>query len=276
MSDPAAPPHAILSPAPPAADDARSRSRTGWRLNGVILVFGLLALWEASARLGWASSTSWPPVSAVFLSLFRGFVSGELPLLLASTLMRATAGYVIGCGLGIGFGLLLGSNRWSRYVLKPIIEVLRPIPAPAIVPPLILFLGVDNALKIFVISLACFFPVFLNTLGGVAAIDDVLLQTVRTFRMSARKTLLSVVLPASLPMIVAGMRTATGIALVVTVIAEMIAGSSGLGYYIMQMQYALKPEAMYAAVICLAATGYLLNRAVMIAEARFVPWLGKG
>lgn len=136
-------------------------------------------------------------------------------------------------------------------------------------------LGVDNALKIFVISLACFFPVFLNTPGGIGAVDDVLLQTARTFRISGRKTLLSVVLPASLPMIAAGIRTATGIALVVTVIAEMIAGSSGLGYYIIQMQYALKPEAMYAAVICLAATGYLLNRLVLLAETHFVPWIGK-
>jgi ABC-type nitrate/sulfonate/bicarbonate transport system permease component len=130
-------------------------------------------------------------------------------------------------------------------------------------------------LKVCVVALACFFPLFLNTLAGVANVDDVLLQTARTFRVRSARLLLSVVLPASLPMIAAGMRVAIGIALVVTVIAEMIAGAAGLGYYIVQMQYAMRPEAMYAAVICLAATGYLLNRIFLVAEARCIPWLGK-
>jgi ABC-type nitrate/sulfonate/bicarbonate transport system permease component len=259
----------------PAADSYVDRFRNSRRLSGVLLVVALLLLWEASARLGWVNSSNWPPVTGVFAALLRGFSDGELARLLTSTLSRMAAGYVIGCGCGIALGLLLGTNRWARYVLKPLIEVMRPIPAPAIVPPLILLLGVDNALKIFVVALACFYPVFLNTLAGVAGVDEVLLQTARTFKVSARRVLLNVILPASLPMIAAGMRTATGIALVVTVIAEMIAGSAGLGYYIIQMQYALKPEPMYAAVICLAVTGYLLNRIFLLVEARAIPWLGK-
>jgi ABC-type nitrate/sulfonate/bicarbonate transport system permease component len=262
-------------PDQPAAMGYLYRLRSARRLSGVLLVAALLLLWEASARLGWVASSNWPPVSGVFVALVRGFADGELARLLASTLSRMAAGYVIGCGCGIALGLLLGTNRWARYVLKPLIEVMRPIPAPAIVPPLILLLGVDNALKVFVVALACFYPVFLNTLAGVAGVDEVLLQTARTFKLSSRRVLLNVILPASLPMIAAGMRTATGIALVVTVIAEMIAGSAGLGYYIIQMQYALKPEAMYAAVICLAVTGYLLNRIFLLIEARAIPWLGK-
>jgi ABC-type proline/glycine betaine transport system permease subunit len=143
---------------------------------------------------------------------------------------------------------LLGSNRYLRYAIKPLIEVLRRIPAPAIVPPLILFLGVDGSLKIAVVAMACFFPVFINTLAGVEGIDDVLLQTARTLRTGRVRTLTRVVLPAPLPMIAAGLQIAIGIGLVVTVISDMIAGSSGLGYYIVQMQYAMKPEAMYAAI----------------------------
>jgi len=245
------------------------------RLSGFVLVAALLCLWEASARLGWVNSQNWPPVSLVLVAVAQGIASGELASLLLSTLRRMASGYVLGCGIGVALGLLLGTNRWLRYVLKPIIEVIRPIPAPAIVPPLILFLGVDDALKIFVVSLACFFPAFLNTLAGVETIDDVLLQTARTFRVGARRTLFQVVFPATLPMIAAGLRVATGIALVVTVISEMIAGSSGIGYYIIQMQYAMKPEAMYAAVLLLAVTGYLVNRVFLVVEQRFIPWLGK-
>lgn len=265
----------LPSPDLPAADGYLRRLRGSRRWSGVLLIVALLVLWEASARLGWVNSSNWPPVSGVFVALFQGLAGGELAQLLASTLTRMAVGYVIGCGCGVALGLLLGANRWARYILKPLIEVLRPIPAPAIVPPLILFLGVDDALKVFVVALACFFPVFLNTLAGVASVDDVLLQTARTFKVTSRRVLLSVILPASLPMIAAGMRVATGIALVVTVIAEMIAGSAGLGYYIVQMQYALQPEAMYAAVICLAATGYLLNRIFLVMESRYIPWLGK-
>jgi ABC-type nitrate/sulfonate/bicarbonate transport system permease component len=103
-------------------------------------------------------------------------------------------------------------------------------------------------MKIAVVAMACFFPVFINTLASVEGIDDVLLQTARTLRTGRVRTLTRVVLPAPLPMIAAGLQIAIGIGLVVTVISDMIAGSSGLGYYIVQMQYAMKPEAMYAAI----------------------------
>jgi ABC-type nitrate/sulfonate/bicarbonate transport system permease component len=133
----------------------------------------------------------------------------------------------------------------------------------------------DDSLKITVVAMACFFPVFINTLAGVEGIDDVLLQTARTFRTGRIRTLTRVFLPATLPMIAAGLRIAIGIGLVVTVIPEMIAGSSGLGYYIVQMQYAMKPEAMYAAIATLALTGYALNRIFLVLEAYLVPWIGK-
>jgi ABC-type nitrate/sulfonate/bicarbonate transport system permease component len=245
------------------------------RLRGLLLIAALLALWEVSARFGWVSSSNWPPFSGVVLALAKGWTSGELPMLIASTLRRVALGYVLGCTAGIVLGALLGIDRWARYALKPIIEVLRPIPAPAIVPMLILFLGVDDLLKVVVVALACFFPVFLNTLSGVAGVDAVLIETARTFRISRFRTLKSVILPAATPTIAAGMRIAIGNALVVTVISEMIAGSTGLGYYIVQMQYALRPEPMYAAIISLSAMGYLLNRAFVALDRRWLPWIGR-
>jgi len=100
---------------------------------------------------------------------------------------------------GITLGLLLGVNRWLRYLIRPIIEVIRPIPAPAVIPPLILFLGVDDALKIFIVALASFFPVFTNAFSGVHAVDDTLVQTARTFRVGWYRTMMKVILPATLP-----------------------------------------------------------------------------
>jgi ABC-type nitrate/sulfonate/bicarbonate transport system permease component len=266
---------------PEAGLEARAAARPSrpWlhtRASGVGLILALLVLWEASARLGWVQSQSWPPFSSVLAAAWRGIADGELSLPLLSTLGRMLAGYAIGCSLGVAFGLLLGGNRWIRYLVLPVLEVIRPIPVPAIVPPLILFLGIDNALKVFVVALASFFPALINTMAGVLAVDDVLLQTARTFRTGWLRTMLRVVLPATLPAIASGLRVAIGLALVVTVIAEMIAGSAGIGYYIVQMQYALRPDAMYAAVLCLALTGYGLNRLFLAGEARLIPWMGRG
>ena len=262
---------------PPSAR-AGARPRRDWahtRASGVLLVVGLLLLWEASARFGWVQSGSWPPFSAVLAATWRGFVEGELALPLLSTIGRMLAGYAIGCSLGVVLGLLLGGNRWLRYLLLPVVEAIRPIPIPAIVPPLILFLGLDDALKIFVVALASFFPALINTMAGVLGVDDVLMQTARTFRVGWTRTTLRVVLPATLPAISSGLRVAIGLALVVTVVAEMIAGSAGIGYHIVQMQYALRPDAMYAAVLCLALTGYVLNRLFLAGEARLIPWMGR-
>lgn len=259
-----------------AGEQARRRPRFfGTRASGFALVFLLLVVWECSARFGWVASSNWPPFTTILRALLEGFVDGELAWPLLGTLQRMLIGYASGCFAGIALGLLLGTVRSLRYIFLPLIEIMRPIPAPAIIPPLILFLGVDDALKIVIIALASFFPVFVNAMAGVSSVDDVLRQTARTFRIGWRRTVMQVVLPATLPSIAAGMRTAISLSLVVAVIAEMIAGSAGMGYYIIQMQYALKPQYMYAAVICLAVLGYGLNALFLTFERRMMPWVGR-
>jgi ABC-type nitrate/sulfonate/bicarbonate transport system permease component len=150
----------------------------------------------------------------------------------------AAIGYVAASMAGIRLGIVLARNRALRYGLLPLIEIVRPMPTPAVIPPLILFLGVDDALKIFIVALASFFPIFTNTFVGVASIDDTLIQTARTSRTLSARMLYDVILPATLPAIAAGLRTATSLCLVVAVLSEMIAGSSGIGYYLIEMQYA--------------------------------------
>jgi ABC-type nitrate/sulfonate/bicarbonate transport system permease component len=258
---------------PAAIASARAAFDKRWL--GVALILALLSLWEASARRGWVTSDYWPPFSLVLRAAMYGLGDRDMMNAFLSTISRSALGYATGSGIGIILGILLGVNRWARYLLLPIVEIVRPIPAPAIVPPLILFLGVDDALKIFIVALACFFPVFTNAFAGVHSIDDTLLQTARTFRLSWLATLFKVVFPVSLPMLTAGLRAAISIALVVGVIVEMIAGASGIGYFIVQMQYAMRPDVMYAAVIYLAAIGYLLNRAFLVLERKAIPWMGK-
>lgn len=249
--------------------------RLGSRAYGVLLIVALLSLWELSSRAGWIVSAYWPPVSHILAAAVAQLAGGEILLALAATLRRAAIGYFVAAAAGITLGIVLARHRVLRYGLLPLIEIVRPMPTPAVIPPLILFLGVDDALKIFIVALASFFPIFTNTFVGVAAIDDTLIQTARTFRTSPSRMLYAVVLPATLPAIAAGLRTATSLCLVVAVLSEMIAGSSGIGYYLVEMQYAMRPDLMYAAVFYLAVTGYALNRIFLAVEARSIPWMGK-
>lgn len=241
------------------------------RASGVFLLLVLLLLWQLSAQF-WIDSPNWPPLSAVAKSLVAGLASGELLGVFGSSLYLMLTGYTIGVVGAIGLGLLMANVRLARVAFEPMVELLRPIPVPAIVPPLILLLGVDDALKIFIVTFSAFFPVLVNTIGGVRAVDPVAINVARTLRVGRLRTIARVVVPASLPYILAGMRISLALALIVTVVAEMIAGSAGIGYYLMTMQYAMRADDMYAAIVLLAVTGYALNRGFLAIEHRLLHW----
>jgi ABC-type nitrate/sulfonate/bicarbonate transport system permease component len=241
------------------------------RASGVLLILALLALWQVSAEF-WIDSPNWPTLSAVGKALVAGLYSGELFGVFSSSLYRMLVGYALGVTCALGIGLLMANVRIAYVALDPMMELLRPIPIPAIVPPLILLLGVDDALKIFVVAFSAFFPVLVNTIGGVRAVDPIAIDVARTLRVGKLRTIMRVVMPASLPYILAGMRISLALALIVTVVAEMIAGSAGIGYYLLTMQYAMRADDMYAAILLLAVTGYVLNQGFLAVEHRLLHW----
>lgn len=255
----------------PGGASAPLRRLAGGRASGFALIAALLGLWQVSAE-HWVRSENWPPLAAIARAFLDGVRSGELAEVFGSSLYRLAIGYGIGAAAAILVGLLMATVRIVHRALEPLVELLRPIPVPAIVPPLILLLGLDDKLKIFIVAFSTFFPVLVNTVQGVRAIDPVPLAVARTFRHSRLRTLLRVALPASLPYVMAGLRISLALALIVTVVAEMIAGSAGIGYHIVTMQYAMRAADMYAAIFVLAAIGYLLNRAFLLAERRLLHW----
>ena len=205
-------------------------------------------------------------------ALYTGLVSGELETAIGSTLWCVLRGYVIGCSVGVVLGFAIALWRPIRLTLEPTIEILRTIPATAIIPPLIFVFGLGDPLKLFAISFAIVFPVTLNTITGVMSVDTTYIQVARTFGLSRTRILFRVMFPATLPFVMAGLRTSVGLALIVTVVSEMIAGSGGIGYYLLQMQFAMRASEMYAATILLAAVAYLLNRIFIAWEARVIHW----
>src|SRR4051812_34353787 len=126
-------------------------------------------------------------------------------------------GYAIGVAVALVVGVLMASVRLVHAALEPMVELMRPIPVPAIIPPLVLLLGIDDAMKIFVVAFSAFFPVLVNTIAGVRAVDHVTLDVARTLRVGRLRTALRVVLPASMPYILAGMRVSLALSLIVTV-----------------------------------------------------------
>jgi ABC-type nitrate/sulfonate/bicarbonate transport system permease component len=198
--------------------------------------------------------------------------SGEFMAPLASTLWLLFAAYFAASALAIGLGLLMGRYRAIDHLFEPLIELLRPLPKPALLPPLILFLGLGAPMKLVIVGLAVFFPVVINTVQGVRGVDPVLINTARTFGHGPRRILLRVILPSALPFILAGLRVSLALGLILAVIAEMLAGTGGLGYVVIDMQRSFRVQEMYAWIVILAVLGYALNAVFVTLERRVIHW----
>ncbi|WP_374608984.1 ABC transporter permease [Diaphorobacter nitroreducens] len=238
------------------------------------MLLALLALLEFSVRAGWVNAVLVPPPSVVAQRVATVLAAGTLWEPLGRTLYLLAVAYAAGCVLGIGLGVLMGRFRPVHGLLEPLVEVLRPLPKPALLPPLMLFLGLGDTMKITAVSLGVFFPVLINTVQGVRGVDPVLVDVARTFQHSRAALLWKVVLPSAMPLILSGMRIALGIALVLVVVAEMMAGTGGIGYLIIDLQRSFRVVDMYAWVVILSVLGYALNEVFVRIERRAIHWSG--
>jgi ABC-type nitrate/sulfonate/bicarbonate transport system permease component len=244
------------------------------RWPGFLLVVLILVLWEFASAQKWIDPVSMPRVSTIALSWVKNINNGALLESLGPTLARIGAGFGLAALVAIPLGLLMGSVPFIYRLFEPITEFVRPIPSSAYIPVAILFLGIDNEMKVFVVFLAALFPILLNTYSGVRGVDSVLIDTGRTFGVSWMRALWSIVLPASLPSILTGMRISLGISLIVVVVAEMIAGNSGIGYFILDMQRIFRVPEMFAGIFTLGVLGFAINFLFLKVEGRLLRWRG--
>jgi len=276
MTDMAAP--KMAEPPSSVLPEVRARRLIGinvlWRsrLIGVLFIGVLLLLWEFVAYSNDSLSSTFPRMSTILATWWELIVSGELFQQLVPSLLRMFGGYFIGVLLGVVLGLMMGTVRFFYNLLEPVTELLRPIPSPAYLPIVILFLGIDDEMKIFMIAFASLFPVLLNTYSGVRSVDPIQLQTAKTFGVAPHKMLWKVILPAASPYIFTGMRVSLAVALIVMVLSEMVAASSGIGYFILNAQRGFKIREMFAGVLTLAVIGYLLNYLFLLIESKILAW----
>lgn len=241
------------------------------RLSGVVLIAVLLVLWQLSATYV-VDTPTWPPVTSVVQALIANVADGTLPGHLLATFWRQMLGYMLAVALGIGLGLAMGYFRVLYNLFEPLVEVLRPIPGPAYLPVLVLFVGIGHEMKVVLIMIASFFPILLNTYSGVRSIDTVQFDTARTLGLSTLQTFRELVLPAASPHILTGMRISLAISLILAILGEMVVSNDGLGYFILLGQRTFKIPEMYAGIFMLAIFGYLLNRVFLLAEAKLIRW----
>ena len=241
------------------------------RGSGVILILLLLALWQFSA-LYVMDTPTWPPVTRIFQAWISDLLDGTLVTNLVATFWRQMLGYWLAVVLGIGVGLAMGYFRVAYNLMEPLIEVFRPIPGPAYLPVLVLFVGIGDEMKVVLILVASLFPILLNTYSGVRAIDPVQFDTARTLGLTTLQTLREIVLPAALPQILTGMRISLAISLILAILSEMIVSNDGLGYFTLLAERTFKVPDMYAGIFTLAMFGYALNRLFLFGEARLIRW----
>lgn len=233
--------------------------------------FALLA-WELVARLAPQYRLYLPPISEVLGALLQALIAGTIAFHLLITLQRFAAGYLLAAVLGIGFGVALGYFPSLQRLFGTVIEFLRPMPSVAIIPVAILLLGIGDAMIVAVTVYASVWPILINTIDGVRNIESTLVATGRTFGLGLRATLWRIVLPAASPYVVTGLRIALSIALILVTTAEMVAGSRGLGFFILDEERSMNSRNMYAGIILVAAFGYALNRIFLLLEARLMKW----
>ena len=248
----------------------RSRGRTV--LRGVAGVALLAALWEFLPRLGVLDAYFIPPLHVVLHAWWKLAESGVLWQDIQSSLVRSGAGFAIAVAVGIPLGATIAWSRPVREFFQPVLEIFRNTAALALLPAFTLVLGIGETSKIAIVTYACFFPVLLNTISGVASVDAQLLRTARVLGLSPVTTFRKVVVPAALPTIFTGVRIAGSVAILVLIAAEMVGANSGIGYLINYAQFNFLIPKMYAAILTASALGLAVNYTLVGIERRFSRW----
>ena len=230
----------------------------------------LLVLWGV---LSAGSKTFYfPPLTDILTTfkdtwLFKRVGSDVVP-----SLERMFGGFAIAVVLGVLGGLLLGLSPRARRAAAPIVEFLRAIPPPALLPFAILVVGVGASMKVFIIAFVCVWPILLNTIDGVTSVDPTLRDTTRVYGIPDRDRIWRVMLPAASPQIFAGLRTAVSLALILMVISEMVASTNGIGYFVLQSQRTFAIPEMWSGILLLGILGYVLNGGFVLLERRLLRW----
>ncbi|MET2829991.1 ABC transporter permease subunit [Mesorhizobium shangrilense] len=243
------------------------RNSIGWLLP-VLIVAG----WEIASRAGVMSPNVLPAPSAVAEAFWRLTLSGELIRNIGVSTTRALAGFAIGGSIGFALGLANGLSALSRGLTDTTLQMIRNIPHLALIPLVILWFGIDEEAKLFLVALGVFFPIYVNTLLGIQSVDPQLVEMGRVYGMDRRALFFRVILPGALPAIFVGLRYALGIMWLTLIVAETVSASSGLGYMAMQAREFLLIDVVVLSIVIYALLGKLADSLARLLERLSLSW----
>ncbi|WP_312271797.1 aliphatic sulfonate ABC transporter permease SsuC [Pseudomonas sp.] len=232
----------------------------------------LLTGWQVAVETGFLSSRILPAPSAVLEAGWSLVRSGELWQHLAISSWRASIGFAIGGGIGLLLGFITGLSTWGERLLDSSVQMVRNVPHLALIPLVILWFGIDESAKIFLVALGTFFPIYLNTYHGIRNVDPALVEMARSYGLSGYRLFTQVVLPGALPSILVGVRFALGLMWLTLIVAETISASSGIGYLAMNAREFLQTDIVVLAIVLYAVLGKLADLAARGLERAWLRW----
>jgi sulfonate transport system permease protein len=238
----------------------------------ILFVLGLLGFWQGLAELQLISPVFFPAPSRALSELAAKAGDGSLWESLAATLSRMLAGWLLSALVGIALGAAIGSSRLARDLLGPILEFMRPLPASAIIPVAILFLGLSSGMALVVIAFGAIWPVLLGAAHGFASSRNRLKEVAAALEFGSADWMWKFALPAALPDIISGLRISLAIALILAVVTEMQASLPGLGFDIFMAQRSFRSAELYAGLIVLGVVGFIVNHGLALLEGRLLSW----
>ena len=238
-------------------------------LRGAALPVLWVVLWEVLSHAGVLPIDTTSRPSHIAVAGFKGLADGSILLSTWQTIEAAMFGFLIATAAGVLCGVILGLSRRLQAIVGPSVDVLRPVPAVALIPLSLLLFGFGLNLEAAVVAFACVWPILLVTIAAVHGIEPRLLELARVLEMPFTARLFKIILPAALGRINVGLRVAVSISLVVAVTVEIVLNPRGLGYNMIIAQQSLKPELMYAQLLWLGVLGWGLNAALQAVVSRW-------
>lgn len=248
-------------------------AKWGWRLAGLVLPALLLVGWFVVTDITHAFAINQLPSPVrVWNTAIQLFSSGELFKHVGASLGRVLVGFGIGAGLALLVGTAVGLWLPAERILDPLLQALRNVPSLAWVPFLLLWLGIDEPPKITLIAIGAFFPVYVNLVSGVRQVDRKLMEVGYIFGLRNFALVYRIILPATLPYLLAGLRIGLGQSWLFLVAAELIASTRGLGFMLIDGENSSRPDIMLVAIIVLALLGKLCDSLLQLLEKRLLRW----
>ena len=241
-------------------------------VGSIVVTAVLFSLWAIASACKWVSPVYLPSPGATFSSLIRGWTTGDLCLLTIGTVERMCYGWVLASLIGIAIGSLIGVSATLRSWLQPMLELIRPLPASAIMPAAIALFGLSPAMVLFVIAFGALWPVFLATVHGFASVEPRLKEVASVLGLSNVEFILKIGLPNALIDAFGGMRLSLTISLILAVVGEMLAAQEGLGSAILQAARSFRAADLFAGVVLLGMIGFASNMLLSAFERRMLGW----